>query len=61
MIRCAPHTSLDEINDSVVKSGRGELDRGSDPSLVYSAHSTVGDVYRASIGLLLNTYLAADV
>ena len=35
VISCAPHTSFDEINDSVVNSERGELVRGSDPPLVY--------------------------
>ena len=33
VISCAPHTSFDEINDSVVNSERGELVRGSDPPL----------------------------
>ena len=33
-ISCSPHTSFDEINDSVVNSERGELVRGSDPPLV---------------------------
>ena len=56
MISCAPHTSFDEINDSVVKSERGELVRGSDPPLVYSAHSTVGDLWRAPIRLVKNTF-----
>ena len=32
-ISCSPHTSLDEIHDSVVNSERGELVRGSDPPL----------------------------
>ena len=36
-ISCSPHTSFDEINDSVVSSERGELVKGSDPPLVYSA------------------------
>ena len=57
MIPWAPYTSFDEVNDSVVKYERGELVRGSDPPLVYSAHSTVGDVWRAPIRLLLkNTF-----
>ena len=30
-ISCSPHTSFDEIDDSVVNSERGELVRGSDP------------------------------
>ena len=38
---CAPHTSLGEINDSVVKSERGELVGGSDPPLVYRRHYCV--------------------
>ena len=33
-ISCSPHTSFDEINDSVVNSERGELVRGSHPPLV---------------------------
>ena len=43
VISCSPYTSFDEINDSVVNSGCGKLVRGSDPPLVYSAHSTAGD------------------
>ena len=46
------HTSFDEINDSVVNSERGELVRGSDPPLVYDAHSTADDLWRAPIRLL---------
>ena len=42
-ISCSPHTSFDEINDSVVNSERGELVRGSDPP-VYRAKSTAGDL-----------------
>ena len=38
-----------------------ELIRGSDPPLVYSAHSMVGDVWRVPIRLLLKTHLAAGV
>ena len=59
VVSCAPHTSLDEINGSVVKSARGGLVRGSDPPLVYS--STAGRVWRAPTGLLLKIYLAAGV
>ena len=58
-ISCSPHTSFDEINDSVVNSERGELVRGSDPPLVYSAHSSAGDLWRAPIRLPLKTHLAA--
>ena len=36
MISCPPHF-VDEINDSIVNSERGELVRGSDPPLVQSA------------------------
>ena len=43
MISCFPHATFDEINDSAVNSERGELVRGSDPPLVYNAHSTAGD------------------
>ena len=39
--------SFDEINDSVVKSERSELVRGSDSLLAYSAQRTAGDVWRA--------------
>ena len=59
--RGSPQTSFDEINDSVVDSELGELVRGSDPTLVYSAHSTAGDLWRAPIRLLLKTHLAAGV
>ena len=52
-ISCVPRTSFDEINNSVVNSERGELVRGSDPPLVYSVHSTAGDLWRAPIRLLL--------
>ena len=58
VILCSPHSSFDEINDSVVNSERGEFVRGSDPPLVYSAHSTAGDWWRAPIRLLLKTHLA---
>ena len=61
VISCSPHTSFDEINDSVVNSEGGELVRSSDPPLVYSAHSTAGDLWRAPIWLLLKAHLAADV
>ena len=44
VISCAPYTSFDEINDSVVKCKRGALVRDSNPSVVYSAHTTAGDV-----------------
>ena len=57
MISCAPPTSLDEINDSVVNSERGELVRGSDPPLVYSAHSTAGDFVAGAKQVLLRTYI----
>ena len=55
------YTPVEEINDSVVNSERGELVRGSDPPLVCSAHSTAGDLWRAPIRLLLKTHLAAGV
>ena len=42
-------------------SERGELVRGSDSPLVYSAHSTADDVWRAPIRLVLKTHLAAGV
>ena len=61
VISYSSHTSLDEINDSVVNSELGELVRRSDPSLVYSAHSTAGDLWRAPITLLLKTHLGAGV
>ena len=61
VIWCAPHTSFDEINNSVVNSERGELVGGSDPPLVYSAHSTAGDLWRAPIRLVLKTHLTAGV
>ena len=37
-IWCDPNTLFDEINDSVGKSKRGELVKGSNPPLVHSAH-----------------------
>ena len=58
-ISCAPHTSSDELDDSVVKPKRGELVRGSDSPFVYSAHTTAGDVWRAPTRLLLKKKLAA--
>ena len=61
VISCSLHTSFDEINDGVVNSKRGELVRGSDPPLVYSAHSTAGDLWRAPIRLVLKKHLAAGV
>ena len=56
MISCAPHTSFDEINDSIVKSERGVLVRGPDPRSVYSARFVVGDVWRTPIRLLLKIH-----
>ena len=38
-----------------MNSERGELVRSSDPPLVYSAHSTAGDLWRAPIRPLLQT------
>ena len=35
VVSCAPHTSFDEINDSIVKSERGELVMGANPPLAY--------------------------
>ena len=58
---CSPHTSFDEINYSVVKYERGKFGTSSDPPLVYSAHSTAGDLWRAPIRHLLQTHLAAGV
>ena len=60
-ISCSPHTSCEEINVSIVNSERGEVVRGSDPALVYNAHSTAGDLWRAPIRPLLKTHLAAGV
>ena len=50
VILCAHHTSFDEIIDSNVNSERRQLVRGSDPPLVYSTHTTVGDVWRRRPG-----------
>ena len=61
VISCAPHTSFDEINDSVVGSEHGELVRGSDLPLVYSTHTTAGDMWRAPTMRLLQIHLAAGV
>ena len=60
-ISCRPHTSLDEINNSVVRSERGALVRVSNPPLVYSADTTAGEVWHALTRLLLKTHLAAGV
>ena len=57
---CAPRISFGEIIDSVVRCARGELVRGSDPPLVYSACTAAGDVWRAPTRLLL-IRLAAGV
>ena len=60
-IVCSTHF-VRRNNDRVVKnSERDELVRGSDPPLVYSAHSTAGDLWRVPIRLLLKTHLAAGV
>ena len=53
VISCSPHISFDEINDSVVSSESVELARGSDPPLVYSGHSTAGDLWQAPTRLLV--------
>ena len=58
---CSPLTSFDEINNTVVNSECGELVRGSDFPLVYSAHSTAGNLLRAPIRLTFETHLAAHV
>ena len=60
-ISCAAHTLSDGFNDNDVKSEHGELVRGSDPPLIYSFHSTVGDVWRAATTLLLHVLLAAGL
>ena len=44
-----------------MNSERGELVGGSDSPLVYNAHSTADDLWRALIRLLLKTHLAAGV
>ena len=44
-----------------MNSERGELVKGSDPLLVYSAHSTAGDLWRAPITLVLKSHLVAGV
>ena len=55
MILCAPQTLFNEV--SVVKSEPGELVKGSNPSLVYSAHTAAGGVWRAPTRLLLKINL----
>ena len=54
-ISCVPHTSFDEISQSIVKSERHELaiNRGSDPPLVDSAQTIAGDVGRVPTRPLL--------
>ena len=44
-----------------MRSERGEVVRHSDPRLVYGAHTTAGDVWRAATMLLLNVHLMAGV
>ena len=44
-----------------MNSERGELVRGSDPPLVYSARSTAGGLWRAQIKLVLKTHLVIGV
>ena len=51
----------DKIDYSVVKSQRGEIFRGSDSPLAYSAGTTAGDLWRAPNRLLLKTHLGAGV
>ena len=52
---------FDEVNDSVVNTEHGELVRGSDRPLVYSAPSTADALWRAPIRFLLKRHLAAGV
>ena len=54
------HTRRSTNSTTVVKSGRGELVRGSDPPLVYGARFTAF-LWRAPIRLLLKTRLTAGV
>ena len=56
MVSCAPPASFDEINNSDVKAERGELVRVSDPPLVYSAHTTGGDVTGADQASVKKTF-----
>ena len=55
------HFALDEINDTVVRSERGELAGGSDTPFVYRAHTTAGDMWRTPTRLLLKLHFAAGV
>ena len=50
-----------EFRKKNVNSERGEIVRDADYPLVYSLHSTAGDLWRAPIRLLLKTHLAAGV
>ena len=44
-----------------MKSERGEIVRGSDPPVVFSAQTAAGSVWRASTKLLLEAHLATGV
>ena len=43
-------TSIDKINDPVMKSERNALIRVSDPLECHSAHTSVGDMWRGRLG-----------
>ena len=52
-------TSIDNTNDCAMKSERGALVRGSDPSSGHSVHKTTGDTWRAPARRLIQTHLGA--
>ena len=54
-------TSIDKNNDCAMKSERGALVRGADPSSGHSVHKTTGDTCRAPARRLILTHLGAPV
>ena len=54
-------TSIDKTDDCAMKSERGSLVRGSDPSSGHSVHKTTSDMWRAPARRLIHTHLVAAV
>ena len=53
-------TSIDKTNDCTMKSERGALVRGSDPSSGQSVNQTTGDRWRAPARRLIQTHLGVE-
>ena len=53
--------SIDKTNDRAMKSERGALVRGSDPTSGHSVHKTTGDKWRVPARRLILTHLGAAV